>query len=100
MEKERRFKAGDTVTYRFTRDLPNNKYNYGGECQGDYKGIIKEYRIYNEGAKCWSILVTSGKDWCFSMLESEFLEFGTPKKKETKKKETKKTTTINDYSIW
>jgi hypothetical protein len=90
-----KFKVGDVVTYRFTKDLPNDKYYNGGECHGDNQGIIKHYLDYDESKKCWKIQVTS-TNWLYTMLESEFIEFGPLKKTTTKKK----TTTINDYAIW
>jgi len=77
--KEKKFKEGDMVTYRNKDDCKGGEYNYKGECQGGYIGTIREYSFYVEEEDCWKMEVTSNEGYCYSMLESEFLEYDVKK---------------------
>jgi hypothetical protein len=83
MEKEKKFEVGDSVTYLShaeagalnTRADSRQIYHYGGRDFGGTVGIIRDYLEYNEGAKCWKILVSTHDNSLYSMLESEFKEY-------------------------
>ena len=86
MEKEQRFKVGDSVTYLSMaesaalklRDDSYKKYRYGGEDRGGIIGQVLKYHEYNEEAKCWKIEVSrDGESWSnsYNMLECEFKEY-------------------------
>ena len=80
MEKEKRFKVGDHVTYKSVKDCHNGDYCYGGGDHGGYVGRITSYDTFNSINRCWEIEVTYlGENYTFTMLESEFVEYDTPK---------------------
>lgn len=87
MKKERRFNAGDTLTYRSRRDCPDRRYYFDGSEQGGKKGKIVRYTTYNCCLECWEIFVSTESDGNYTMLESEFLEYDNPKQ-------------LDNYSIW
>ena len=68
MEKEKRFKVGDKVTYLShaesvslkLRDDHLEAYRYGGEDRGGIIGQVLTYHEYNEKAKCSNIVI-----YCF-----------------------------------
>jgi hypothetical protein len=74
--QEKRFKVGDTVTYKDYYTLPNKKYRHGGSNQAGYKGIIKRYVNYSDDYG-WTIGVTTNSS-SYDMLESEFEEWDNP----------------------
>ncbi len=81
MKEEKRFKVGDHVTYKSHKDCYNSDYCYGGGDNGGYVGVITDYKHFNYNKSCWEISVTylDGENYAFTMLESEFVEYDTPK---------------------
>lgn len=72
---EKRFKEGDSITYLYQSDFPDNTYAFGGVCYGGSKGIINCYEGYQELSGCWRIEVTLPDGGFYTMLESEFKEY-------------------------
>ena len=72
--KNKRFKVGDKVTYRFRSDCKDNYYRWGGDDHGGYVGTIKSYDSYEPDYNCYGIKVTS-REGEYTMLESEFYEY-------------------------
>jgi hypothetical protein len=71
----RRFKVGDKVTYK-SRAECNGSYNYGGEDQTGFVGIVESEMSYESDKGCYGLRVTTkGGDYCYNMLESEFHEY-------------------------
>jgi Uri superfamily endonuclease len=84
MESKKRFKIGDTVTFKFKNDCNTKKnylgYYYSGDCQGGVKAKIIEHVEYISFKKIWRIDVSffdkeNKENNTYTMLESEFLEF-------------------------
>lgn len=76
MEKEKRFKIGDKITYKPMKDCTHydgrkNSYYFGGNEQEGHVGEILNYLSYVEDKQCWRIVV-SNRQGVYSMLESEF----------------------------
>jgi len=82
--KEKRFKVGDIVTYKSTKDCvgrygTKEQYYYSGYDQGGFVGKIVSYSFYDEKMGCWKIRVTiKEQGYNYTMLESEFLEYDKP----------------------
>ena len=71
----RRFKVGDKVTYK-SRAECNGSYNYGGEDQTGFIGIVESEMSYESDKGCYGLRVsTKDGDFCYNMLESEFYEY-------------------------
>jgi hypothetical protein len=71
----RRFKVGDKVTYKSLAQC-NGSYNYGGEDQTGFIGIVESEMSYESDKGCYGLRVTTkGGDYCYNMLESEFHEY-------------------------
>jgi hypothetical protein len=71
----RRFKVGDKVTYKSLAQC-NGGYNYGGEDQTGFVGIVESEMSYESDKGCYGLRVTTkGGDYCYNMLESEFHEY-------------------------
>jgi hypothetical protein len=71
----RRFKVGDKVTYKSLAQC-NGGYNYGGEDQTGFVGIVESEMSYELDKGCYGLRVTTkGGDYCYNMLESEFHEY-------------------------
>ena len=71
----RRFKVGDKVTYKSLAQC-NGSYNYGGEDQTGFVGIVESEMSYESDKGCYGLRVTTkGGDYCYNMLESEFHEY-------------------------
>jgi hypothetical protein len=84
--KTKRFKVGDTVTYKSKSSCDG--YRYGGTDHDGYVGTITSYLSYYSENGCYGIQVTS-REGNYTMLESEFHEYdgSTPvKAKEPEKK--------------
>ncbi len=78
--KDKRFKVGDYVTYKYEKDCRNTTkgsgiYRYGGNCQGCFQGKITSYSDFNAGESCWEMSVTTRDDSSYTMLEQEFMEY-------------------------
>ena len=79
MNIQPRFKEGDTVTYKYIKDLPKAKYCYGGKCCGGQIGAVQYISHFVEDQNCYRIYVTN--DWGkYAMLENEFIEYDKPQK--------------------
>ena len=76
---EPKFKVGDKVTYKKSKDCidynGNHGYYHGGVDNGGYIGVIDSYRDYNYNMRCYEIVVTNIFDGFYTMLESEFVEY-------------------------
>ncbi len=76
---EPKFKVGQTLTYKYS------PYHYGGHCRGGLVGKVDEIGPYNADLGCFDIHVTCENpkpgmgSYTYTMLESEFQEYGTPK---------------------
>jgi hypothetical protein len=78
--KKKRFKRHQELTYLYLEDCPRGVYRYGGYDHGGHTGILHGYEDYDEVSGCWSIKVKcKSKGTFYSMLESEFREYHTPK---------------------
>lgn len=77
-EPQPRWKAGNYVTYKFHKDCKDQKYSYGGSCQGGYKGEIISYGNYGSVFNCFTIVVMTRDGSSFTMLECEFEEWDNP----------------------
>jgi hypothetical protein len=75
--KEKRWKVGDTITFKDSNTLPNKKYYYGGNNNNGMKTTIIKYIQFNNGENCYRIKVTT-EQHSYAMLESEFIEWDTP----------------------
>lgn len=69
------FKVGDLVTYKYSKDCPNNKYYYGGECHGGWRGKVISIASWKSDKNCYDIIVTTKTESEYVMVESEFLEY-------------------------
>ena len=82
MIAEKRFKVGDTLTYKSREDCVNSVGRPGYYCKGENragkKGQIVEYRGYVPEKKCWKMVVTCKNDLDYFMLECEFEEYIQP----------------------
>ena len=83
MEKEKRFKIGDKITYKPMKDCTHydgrkNSYYFGGNEQEGHVGKIVNYLSYVEYKECWRIHVTTIKSGSYGMLECEFIEYTKP----------------------
>ena len=98
---KKRFKVGDQITYKSVKDLPMKNYENGGECQGGCVGKIISYRNYVREFNCYEINVSSSDKCCgvYEMLESEFVEYDTPKKIVKTVKETESETDLHKILI-
>ena len=75
-QKERRFKVGDKVTYKKSRDCVDGVYYHGGNNKGGYVGTVIKVGDFKVDRDCYSISVTINEDGsCYGMLESEFVEY-------------------------
>lgn len=70
-----KFKVGDYVTYKDIKDLPNNKYQFGGRNQAGYCKQIVSYGMYLEHHQCFKITVKANSPLDYVMLEYEFKEY-------------------------
>ena len=70
-----RFKVGDEITYKARKDLPDQRYQFGGEDHGGFLGRIQSYIEYVPEKDCYKIDVEARASSSYSMLESEFLEY-------------------------
>jgi hypothetical protein len=77
-EPQPRWKVGDYVTYKSHDDCEGQKYNFGGSCQGGYKGRIIDYGSYIREFNCFAFTVRSIRGSRNIMLESEFKEWDNP----------------------
>lgn len=80
MEKAKRWKVGDKVTYKPKSECKGGDYKWGGSEQGGFVGEIKEYGSWQGSQDCWSIEVTCKEGVStYTMLEKEFKEWDTEK---------------------
>ena len=76
MEKEKKWKIGDFVTYKDPKDCYKKSYEFGGQFPEERKGQITSYENYNQTRECWAMSVTHNDSGAnYSMLENEFEEF-------------------------
>ena len=85
METKKKFNIDDIVSFRFNKDCirhngEKGNYYLGGIDQGGKKGTILHYIQYVEKMNCWligvSVDIVNQNTKCYSMLESEFFEYG------------------------
>jgi len=94
-----RWKVGDFVTYKHHKDLPDQKYRFGGV---DQEGLVRKITHYGEFIKehnCYKIEVESNYSFSFEMLESEFQEWDSPKIKPEESTSFKKDERFSDI-VW
>jgi hypothetical protein len=72
---EPRFKVGDKVTYKSTKEC-GGSYYFGRENQEGVIGEVIEIQDYCEKHNCYYIVVTK-KPTHYTMLECEFKEYDT-----------------------
>jgi hypothetical protein len=70
--KTKRFKVGDTVTYKSKSSCDG--YRFGGNDHDGYVGTITSYLSYYSENGCYGIQVTS-REGNYTMLECEFYEY-------------------------
>jgi hypothetical protein len=86
--KEKRFRVGDTVTFKndFECIYPDgrNTYYWGGDNYGGVRGVIVRYNDYTHDVDCYTIHVSfmfsENQSYVYMMLESEFLEYNQKEK--------------------
>jgi len=71
MNKEKRFKVGDTVTFKSKSECGGD-YRYGGQDYGGRTTVILQYKKWVDELNCWAIEVDVNH---YSMLEYEFVEW-------------------------
>lgn len=74
----KKFSVGDILTYKSKKNIPRNKYYYGGTLEkGVTTGELKKYGSFVASKKCYAMHITYNKRkiGTFKMLESEFEEF-------------------------
>ena len=80
---EPKFKMGDKVTFKDRETLPNQMYYYRGENQAGITGIVSDVCNFKLSTNCYEIEVdfidNKGNNNSFTMLESEFEEYDSPK---------------------
>jgi hypothetical protein len=74
-ERRKRWKVGDKVTYKSHKEC-GGEYKYGGEEHDGFVGDIWGYSCWKEDSDCFQIEVRCRGGDTYTMLESEFKEWG------------------------
>jgi hypothetical protein len=66
---------GQKVTLRYTKDLPEKKYHFGGECYGGCTGEVKRIDKFIDSENCYRVSIQIHNGPCYNMVESELVEY-------------------------